>query len=75
MAITIEIPTAFRRFTEGLPKVDSGATTVAEALNDLTVKFPALSRHVRDEQGQSASSSTSISTKKTSASSTANLPR
>ena len=52
MAITIEIPTAFRRFTEGSPKVDSGATTIAEALNDLTVKFPALSRHVRDEQGQ-----------------------
>ena len=51
MAITIEIPTAFRRFTEGSPKVDSGATT-AEALNDLTAKFPALSRHVRDEQGQ-----------------------
>ena len=52
MAITIEIPTAFRRFTEGKPKVDSGAITVAEALNDLTSRFPALSRHVRDEQGQ-----------------------
>ena len=52
MAITIEIPTAFRRFTEGAPKVESGATTVAEALNELTAKFPALSRHVRDEQGQ-----------------------
>jgi molybdopterin converting factor small subunit len=52
MSITIEIPTAFRRFTEGSPKVDTGATTVAEALNDLTAKFPALSRHVRDDQGQ-----------------------
>jgi molybdopterin synthase sulfur carrier subunit len=52
MAITIEIPTAFRRFTEGAPKVESGATTVAEALNELTTKFPALSRHVRDDQGQ-----------------------
>ncbi|HTB92936.1 MAG TPA: MoaD/ThiS family protein [Candidatus Sulfotelmatobacter sp.] len=52
MAITIEIPTAFRRFTEGSPKVDTGAATVAEALNDLTTKFPALSRHVRDDQGQ-----------------------
>ena len=52
MAITIEIPTAFRRFTEGEPKVDSGATTVAEALNELTSRFPALSRHVRDDQGQ-----------------------
>ena len=52
MAITIEIPTAFRRFTDGAPKVDCGATTVAEALTDLTTKYPALSRHVRDEQGQ-----------------------
>jgi sulfur-carrier protein len=52
MAITIEIPTAFRRFTEGSPKIDSGASTVQEALNDLTSRFPALSKHVRDEQGQ-----------------------
>lgn len=52
MGVTIEIPTAFRRFTDGAPKVDSGATTVAEALNELVTKFPALSRHVRDEQGQ-----------------------
>jgi molybdopterin synthase sulfur carrier subunit len=52
MPITIEIPTAFRRFTEGAPKVDSAATTVADALNELTKKFPALARHVRDEQGQ-----------------------
>ena len=52
MPVIIEIPTAFRRFTEGAPKVDSGASTVAEALNDLTTKYPGLSRHVRDEQGQ-----------------------
>jgi sulfur-carrier protein len=52
MSVTIEIPTAFRRFTDGTPKVDSGAATVAEALNELVVRFPALSRHVRDEQGQ-----------------------
>jgi molybdopterin converting factor small subunit len=52
MAITIEIPTAFRRFTDGIPKLASSASTVAEALNDLTARYPALSRHVRDEQGQ-----------------------
>ena len=52
MAITIEIPTAFRRFTEGAPRVDSGAATVGEALDELTARFPTLSRHVRDEQGQ-----------------------
>src|SRR3974377_109516 len=52
MAIASEIPTAFRGCPEGAPRVDSGATTVGEALNELTTRFPALSRHVRDEQGQ-----------------------
>ena len=52
MPVTIEIPTAFRRFTAGTPKIDCSATTIAEALNDLTTRFPDLSRHVRDEQGQ-----------------------
>jgi molybdopterin converting factor small subunit len=52
MPITIEIPTAFRRFTNGTPKVDCSATTIGEALATLTVRFPDLSRHVRDEQGQ-----------------------
>ena len=52
MPVTIEIPTAFRRFTDGAPKVDCSAGTVAEALDALTKRFPALSRHVRDESGQ-----------------------
>jgi len=52
MPITIEIPTAFRRFTDGAPRVDCSATTIAEALNQLTSRFPDLSRHVRDESGQ-----------------------
>ena len=52
MAVTIEIPTAFRKFTDGTPKLDCNAATVAEALNILTAQFPGLSRHVRDDQGQ-----------------------
>lgn len=52
MSVTIEIPTAFRRFTDGAPKVDCNAATVAEALDVLTERFPGLSRHVRDESGQ-----------------------
>jgi molybdopterin converting factor small subunit len=52
MPVSIEIPTAFRRFTQGAAKVDYSATTVAEALNQLTTQFPELSRHVRDDQGQ-----------------------
>jgi sulfur-carrier protein len=52
MAITIEIPTAFRRFTEGTPRLETSGTTVAEALNELVTRFPGLSRHVRDDEGQ-----------------------
>jgi molybdopterin synthase sulfur carrier subunit len=52
MAVTIEIPTAFRRFTDGTPKFDCNATTIAEALDILTTEFPGLMRHVRDDQGQ-----------------------
>jgi sulfur-carrier protein len=52
MPIVIEIPTAFRRFTDGAPKIDCAAATVAAALDELTTRFPALSRHVRDDSGQ-----------------------
>src|SRR5947207_1119139 len=52
MPVTIEIPTAFRRFTDGAPRVDCSAATVADALDELTSRFPDLSRHVRDDQGQ-----------------------
>ena len=52
MPVIIEIPTAFRRFTDGQPKVDCSAVTIAEAFNELTAKFPDLGRHVRDDQGQ-----------------------
>jgi sulfur-carrier protein len=52
MPIIVEIPTAFRRFTDGAPKMDCSAATVAAALDELTTRFPALSRHVRDESGQ-----------------------
>jgi molybdopterin converting factor small subunit len=52
MSVTIEIPTAFRRFTDGAPKVDCTGATIAAALTELTTRFPDLSKHVRDESGQ-----------------------
>jgi molybdopterin synthase sulfur carrier subunit len=52
MSVTIEIPTAFRRFTDGAPKIDCSAGTIADALNELTTRFPAIARHVRDDSGQ-----------------------
>jgi molybdopterin converting factor small subunit len=52
MPITIEIPTAFRRFTDGAPKIDCTASNIAGALNELTTRFPLIARHVRDDTGQ-----------------------
>jgi len=52
MPVTIEIPTALRRFTDGAQKIDSNAGTIADALNELTTRFPAIARHVRDDSGQ-----------------------
>jgi sulfur-carrier protein len=52
MAVTIEIPTAFRRFTDGAQKVECTASTVREVLDQLTTRYPALENHVRDELGQ-----------------------
>ena len=49
MPVTIEIPTAFRRFTEGAARVDCSASTVAEALDALTKQFPGLSRFLGGE--------------------------
>src|SRR6267142_876856 len=52
MPVTIEIPTAVRRCTDGTPKVDCSANTIAEALAELTARFPDLAKHVRDDSGE-----------------------
>jgi len=52
MAITIEIPTALRRFTDGAPKIDCTARDVSGALNELPTLFPAIAGHGGDENGQ-----------------------
>jgi molybdopterin synthase sulfur carrier subunit len=52
MAITVQIPTALRRHTEGVSSVNCVAANLAELLSVLGEKFPALTAHLRDEQGQ-----------------------
>ncbi len=52
MPVTVEIPTAFRRFTQDAARVECNATTVAAVLDQLTARFPDLARHVRDDSGQ-----------------------
>jgi adenylyltransferase/sulfurtransferase len=46
MAITIQIPTALRAFTERKSEVTVEASTVKEALNHLTESFPDIRQHL-----------------------------
>lgn len=52
MPVIVEIPTAFRRFTDNSATFECAPATVAGVLEQLTARYPALARHVRDEQGQ-----------------------
>ena len=52
MSVTIEIPTAFRRFTDDTAKHQSTTATVPGILEQQTARYPALARHIRDEKCQ-----------------------
>jgi sulfur-carrier protein len=52
MAITVQIPTALRRHTDGIGQLDCAATNLSELFSVLDEKFPALKPHLRDESGQ-----------------------
>ena len=53
MAITVQIPTALRRHTEGVGKVRLfGSKCLGELFSVLDQKFPELKPHLRDEAGQ-----------------------
>jgi molybdopterin converting factor small subunit len=52
MAITVQIPTALRRHTEGVGNLSCGAANLDDLFSVLDEKFPALKPHLRDEAGQ-----------------------
>jgi sulfur-carrier protein len=52
VTVTVAIPTAFRRHTEGTDRVNLSASDLNELLDALGKKFPELKPHLRDEQGQ-----------------------
>jgi molybdopterin synthase sulfur carrier subunit len=52
MKITVEIPTALRRFTDGVPSIECGSATLPELLGEIEQRFPAISKHLRDDGGQ-----------------------
>lgn len=52
MAITVQIPTALRRHTNGTAKVTCAPTNLGELFTVLDQQFPDLKPHLRDEAGQ-----------------------
>lgn len=49
---TLRIPTPLRAYTGGKGEVTVRGSNVAEALNDLTVQFPAIRPHLFNEGGE-----------------------
>src|ERR1700758_4057718 len=52
MAITVQIPSALRRHTEGVGKRNCAAANRGELFSVLDEKFPQLKPHLRDEAGE-----------------------
>jgi molybdopterin converting factor small subunit len=52
MPITVQIPTALRRHTEGVKSITCAASNLGELFSVLDEKFPELKPHIRDDQGQ-----------------------
>jgi molybdopterin converting factor small subunit len=52
MNITVQIPSALRRHTDGTAKVSCSAADLNELFSALDKKFPALKPHLRDDSGQ-----------------------
>jgi molybdopterin synthase sulfur carrier subunit len=48
---TIIIPTPLRKFTNNTARLSVSAGNISEIVNELTVNFPDLKRHLLDEQG------------------------
>jgi len=52
MTITVQIPTALRRLTEGKAKISCAAANLGELFTALDQQFPELKPHLRDEAGE-----------------------
>jgi len=52
MKVIVEIPTALRRFTDGVPSIECTSATLPELLGEIETRFPAITKHLRDDSGQ-----------------------
>jgi MoaD family protein len=51
MSIRVRIPTPLRSATDGAAELSSEAATVANLIEELEARFPAIRGRLRDEQG------------------------
>ena len=49
---TIIIPTPLRKFTNNTARLDIQADTIAKTVDELTLNFPDLKKHLLDDNGQ-----------------------
>ena len=49
---TVIIPTPLRKFTNNTAKLQVTAGNIEQTVNELTLNFPDLKKHLLDEQGQ-----------------------
>ena len=49
---TVIIPTPLRKFTNNTAKLEINADTIAKTVDELTVNFPDLKKHLLDDNGQ-----------------------
>jgi sulfur-carrier protein len=52
MSVTVSIPSALRRHTEGLDTFECAPGDLNALLDALSARFPELQPHLRDEQGK-----------------------
>jgi sulfur-carrier protein len=50
--VNLRIPTPLRSYTNGQSEIDVQGATVGEAMNDLTLQFPALRPHLYSDNGR-----------------------
>lgn len=49
---TIIIPTPLRKFTNNTARLDIQADTITKTVNELTLNFPDLKKHLLDDKGE-----------------------
>lgn len=49
---TIIIPTPLRKFTNNTARLEVQADTIAKTVDELTLNFPGLKKHLLDDNGQ-----------------------